>query len=164
MVERTLGSFQEDEVLQEAAARMRAGWGAGIGGGADWGHVVSRRRWAGEDRGDTARVGWLCEAPRSIYRDQHARTARGHFFTCSPSRSPGLTACNHVISPAFLTFGATTVDTDTVYSALHARSSLPHLDNLRQRNIQRQVEAAKLFGSHARLGWDHHVVGRTGGG
>lgn len=42
VVERTLGSFQEDEVLQEAAAEVRAG---GAGGGADdWGHVLSRRR------------------------------------------------------------------------------------------------------------------------
>lgn len=40
MVERTLGSFQEDEVLQDAAAKLlRTG-----GGGADWGQVLSRRR------------------------------------------------------------------------------------------------------------------------
>lgn len=98
MVERTLGSFQEDEVLQEAAARMRAGWGAGIGGGADWGHVVSRRRWAGEGvlREYSTVVGWLCEAPSSAW--SHARTGRGRFslvlFLRGPPDLDGLDAAS----------------------------------------------------------------------
>ncbi|CAM9416510.1 unnamed protein product [Scytosiphon promiscuus] len=45
VVERTLGSFQEDEVLQDAAAKLGAG-----GGGADWGQVLSRRRSSRSER------------------------------------------------------------------------------------------------------------------
>lgn len=43
-MERTLGSFQEDEVLAEAAAQLQAGR---MGGGADWGnstHSHARRK------------------------------------------------------------------------------------------------------------------------